>query len=165
MLPRPTVYWHFTQWTLAVFLRTALHVVRKPQGQQGFALIPRRWVVERFLAWLTAHRRLARDNERDPAVPDSMIRWAAIYHMIRRLTRGTPATRTPRWRRPRTRSHNTRLKHGLGEPAGGPLVTAVGRVLPRADRLGPTVGRFINHRQGRTVSLRVTLRAHAQTSA
>src|SRR3954454_19074846 len=27
------------------FLRTTLHVVRKPQGQQGFAVIPRRWVV------------------------------------------------------------------------------------------------------------------------
>jgi transposase len=49
-------------------LRTTLHIVRKPSGQHRFAVIPRRWAVERTLAWLTAHRRLARDYERDPAV-------------------------------------------------------------------------------------------------
>ena len=38
---------------------------------------PKRWVVERGLAWLTAHRRLARDYERDPAVSEAFIRWAA----------------------------------------------------------------------------------------
>jgi transposase len=48
-------------------LRTTLHIVRKPAGQRGFAVIPRRWAVERTFAWLTAHRRLARDYERDPA--------------------------------------------------------------------------------------------------
>lgn len=30
------------------------------------------------LAWLTAHRRLARDYERRPATSEAMIRWAAI---------------------------------------------------------------------------------------
>jgi hypothetical protein len=29
-------------------------------------------------AWLTAHRRVARDYERDPATSEAMIRWAAI---------------------------------------------------------------------------------------
>jgi len=59
-------------------LRTTVHIVRKPAGQQGFAVIPRRWAVERTFAWLTAHRRLARDHERDPAMSEAMIRWAAI---------------------------------------------------------------------------------------
>jgi transposase len=54
----------------AHILRTTIHVVRKPAGQRGFAVIPRRWAVERTLAWLTAHRRLARDYERDPAVSE-----------------------------------------------------------------------------------------------
>ncbi len=36
-------------------LRTTLHIVRKPAGQRGFAVIPRRWAVERTFAWLTAH--------------------------------------------------------------------------------------------------------------
>jgi transposase len=82
-------------WAAAI-LRTALHIVRKPEGQQGFVLIPRRWPVERTFAWLTAHRRLARDYERAPAISEAMIRWAAINTMARRITRGKPATRTPR---------------------------------------------------------------------
>ena len=64
-------------------LATVVHVVRKPEGQHGFAVIPRRWCVERALAWLTAHRRLARDYERDPATREAMIRWAAIGLMTR----------------------------------------------------------------------------------
>jgi transposase len=44
-------------------------VVRKSRDQQGFAVIPRRLAVERTLAWINAHRRLARDYERDPNTP------------------------------------------------------------------------------------------------
>jgi transposase len=87
------------EWA-ATILGTTLHIVRKPEGQQGFAVIPRRWCVERTLAWLTAHRRLARDYERDPATAEAMIRWAAINTMTRRIARGQPATRPPRWHRP-----------------------------------------------------------------
>lgn len=83
------------EWTKAI-LATTLHIVRKPEGQQGFMLIPRRWPVERTFAWLTAHRRLARDYERDTAVSEAMIRWAAINTMVRRITRAAPATRQPR---------------------------------------------------------------------
>jgi transposase len=78
------------------FLRTRIEVVRKPPGQRGFVVIPRRWAVERSLAWLTAHRRLARDYERDPAISEAMIRWAAINTITRRLARGGPATRQQR---------------------------------------------------------------------
>ena len=77
-------------------LATMLHIVRKPGDQRGFTVIPRRWAVERTLAWLTAHRRLARDDERDPAVSEAMIRWAAIGTMTRRIARGHPATRQRR---------------------------------------------------------------------
>ncbi|MEU7867120.1 IS5 family transposase [Dactylosporangium sp. NPDC049140] len=86
-------------WAAAI-VRTILHVVRKPEGQQGFAVIPRRWCVERTMAWLTAHRRLARDYERDPATSEAIIRWAAINTMTTRITRGQPGTRQPRWRWP-----------------------------------------------------------------
>jgi transposase len=74
-------------------LRTTLHIVRKPADQRGFVVIPRRWAVERTFAWLTAHRRLARDYERDPAVSEAMIRWAAINTITRRLARSQSATR------------------------------------------------------------------------
>ncbi len=72
----------------ATRLQTRVEIVRKPAEQRGFAVHPKRWVVERSLAWLTAHRRLARDYERDPAVSEGLIRWAAINTMIRSLDRG-----------------------------------------------------------------------------
>nr|WP_204060137.1 transposase [Microbispora corallina] len=56
-------------------------------GQVGFAVIARRWVVERSLAWLTSHRRLARDYERHPATSEAMIRWAAVVSVIRARVR------------------------------------------------------------------------------
>ncbi|MBB4772024.1 transposase [Actinomadura catellatispora] len=60
-------------------------------------MLPRRWAVERTLAWLTAHRRLARDYEHHPATSEAMIRWAAIGLMTRRLARGgRPAVRQGR---------------------------------------------------------------------
>jgi transposase len=77
-------------------LATTLHIVRKPAGQRGFAVIPRRWAVERTFAWLPAHRRLARDSERHPATSEAMIRWAAINTITRRIARGGPATRQHR---------------------------------------------------------------------
>jgi transposase len=77
-------------------LKITLEIVREPADQQGFAVHPRRWVVERTLAWLTACRRLARDYERHPDVSEGIIRWAAIAGMARRITRGGPARRQAR---------------------------------------------------------------------
>src|SRR3954470_9127056 len=77
-------------------LRMLIEIVRKPAGQRGFEVHPKRWVVEGALAWLAAHRRLARDYERDPEVSEEMIRWAAISQMLRRITRGKPAQRQQR---------------------------------------------------------------------
>ncbi|NYH40331.1 transposase [Micromonospora jinlongensis] len=50
-------------------LRTTVEIVREPADQRGFVVHPRRWVGERTLAWITAHRRLARDYETYPAHP------------------------------------------------------------------------------------------------
>jgi|tagenome__1003787_1003787.scaffolds.fasta_scaffold20309690_1 transposase len=80
------------EWAHAL-LKTTIEIVRKPQGQKGFAVIPRRWAVERTLAWLTSYRRLARDYERHPATSEAIIRWAAITTMTRRIARAKPATR------------------------------------------------------------------------
>src|SRR4051794_29533774 len=80
------------EWAQRV-LRVIVEIVRKPADQKGFQVLPRRWAVERTLAWLTAHRRLARDYERHPATAEAMIRWAAINTMTRRLARGGPAAR------------------------------------------------------------------------
>ena len=51
----------------------AVEIVRKNPDQVGFAVNPRRWVVERFFAWIGRNRRLAKDFEAtiDSAVPSS----------------------------------------------------------------------------------------------
>ena len=41
-----------------------LEVVKWPEAQKGFVLLPRRWVIERSFAWTTRFRRLTRDYER-----------------------------------------------------------------------------------------------------
>ena len=41
-----------------------LIVVKRPDASRGFVLLPKRWVVERSLAWLSRFRRLGRDLER-----------------------------------------------------------------------------------------------------
>ena len=56
---------HRLEWAARV-VALAIAVVRKPVDQKGFAVIPRRWAVERIFAWITAHRRLARDYKRNP---------------------------------------------------------------------------------------------------
>ena len=43
-----------------------LILVKRPTDKRGFILLPKRWVVERSIAWLARFRRLARDYERLP---------------------------------------------------------------------------------------------------
>ena len=44
----------------------ALEVVRHTEAKHGFVLLPRRWVVERSVAWVARLSRMARDYERLP---------------------------------------------------------------------------------------------------
>lgn len=64
-----------------------LAIVRRTQGQKGFAVLPRRWVVERTLAWLVKRRRLARHYEQRPDHSEGFIYLAMISLMLRRLTK------------------------------------------------------------------------------
>jgi transposase len=72
-----------TTWAAA--LKITIQVVARRE-QHVFEVLPRRWVVERILAWITAHRRCARDYETLPASHEAMILWAMIALMTRRLT-------------------------------------------------------------------------------
>lgn len=44
-------------------IRITVEIVSKIAGQSGFVVLPRRWVVERFFAWVNRNRRLAKDVE------------------------------------------------------------------------------------------------------
>ncbi|GAA1963381.1 IS5 family transposase [Catenulispora subtropica] len=79
----------------AQHLRLRIEVVRRTDKTPGFVVLPRRWVVERSLGWLTRRRRLVRDYERLPHTHETMVRWAMIPLMTRRLTK-PDRPRTPR---------------------------------------------------------------------
>jgi len=68
---------------LAGLGRWTLEIVKRSDAAQGFVVLPKRWVVERTLAWLGRCRRLAKDWERSI---ESSTAWTLIAH-IRRLTR------------------------------------------------------------------------------
>jgi transposase len=52
----------------------------------SFQLLPRRWVVERTLAWLNRNRRLAKDFEASVASATTWIYIAAVQLIVRRMT-------------------------------------------------------------------------------
>ncbi len=62
-----------------------LKVVLRPEEQKGFAVLPRRWVVERTFGWLNHYRRLSKDYERLPETSETLIYIAMIRLMVRRL--------------------------------------------------------------------------------
>jgi putative transposase len=72
---------------VAEHCRCRLQVVLRPDEQKGFVVLPRRWVVERTLAWLNHHRRLSKDYEVLTSSSEAMIYIAMIRIMVRRLAR------------------------------------------------------------------------------
>ncbi len=73
-------------WTQTV-LAFAVTIVKLTDDLTGFEVIPRRWVVERTLAWISKHRRCVRDYETLPEQAEAMVYIAMIMTMSRRLTR------------------------------------------------------------------------------
>ena len=65
----------------------AIEIVRKPPGQVGFAVHPRRWVVERCFAWPTRNRRLAKDFKATIASATAFLYAASAMLLTRRLAR------------------------------------------------------------------------------
>ncbi len=62
-----------------------VQIVKQSDAAKGFVLLPRRWVVERTIAWLNRNRRLAKDVE---ATVESSVAWlyvARVKLMSRRL--------------------------------------------------------------------------------
>lgn len=66
-------------------LGLALEIVQPPEGQKGFAVLPKRWVIERTFAWLGKYRRLSKDYEQLPSVSEAWIYVSMVHLMLRRL--------------------------------------------------------------------------------
>ena len=64
-----------------------VEIVKRSDQARGFVVLPKRWIVERTLAWLTINRRLARDFERYAQTAATFIQIAMIKLMARRLAR------------------------------------------------------------------------------
>jgi len=64
------------RWVLQIVKRTDAH---------RFVVMPKRWIVERTLAWISRNRRLSRDFERYASTVVAFIRLAMIRIMLRRL--------------------------------------------------------------------------------
>ncbi|MEE3503847.1 IS5 family transposase [Acidiphilium acidophilum] len=64
-----------------------VEVVRKADNQLGFAVIARRWVVERFFAWINRNRRLAKDFEATIESVEAFLYAASSVILLRRLAR------------------------------------------------------------------------------
>ena len=69
-------------WTLEIVKRI---------NPSGFEVLPKRWIVERTLAWISRCRRLARDFERYTRTVAAFVRLAMIRLMLKRLT-ATPSS-------------------------------------------------------------------------
>ncbi len=64
-----------------------IEIVRKLEGQVGFVVHARRWVVERFFAWINRNRRLAKDVEATLASAKAFLYAASAILLLRRLPR------------------------------------------------------------------------------
>lgn len=71
-----------------------LEIVPKPKEQQGFEVLPRRWVVERFFGWLGRCRRLAKDYERRLESSLAWLQLAVVRILLRRLGRAETPNET-----------------------------------------------------------------------
>jgi putative transposase len=67
----------------------SIEIVRKPPDQVGFAVHPRRWVVERFFAWISRNRRLWKDPEATLTSARAFLYAASVMLLTRRLARAS----------------------------------------------------------------------------
>ena len=65
----------------------ALQIVKRTG--KGFAVLPKRWIVDRTFGWFGNYRRLSKDYEYDPETSETMILVAMVWLMLKRLGKRT----------------------------------------------------------------------------
>jgi putative transposase len=89
-------------WGIVAFAQEqyglAVEIVSRPPEPRGFVALPKRWIGERTLAWLSRGRRLKLDYEHDPAYSEAWLYIASIHRMLRHLA-PAPAAVQPYQRR------------------------------------------------------------------
>ena len=74
----------FLNFAKTLFKRT-VEVVLRTDGERGFKVVRKRWIVERTFAWLSNYRRHSKDYERLPASSEAMVYVSMIHLMVRRI--------------------------------------------------------------------------------
>jgi len=69
------------QWTL--------EIVKRSDQTKGFQMLPRRWVVERFFAWIGRNRRLSKDFEATIDSARAFLYAASVMLLVRRIARAS----------------------------------------------------------------------------
>jgi transposase len=69
----------------AILSAVAVEIVKRSDHAKRFIVLPKRWVVERTLAWLNRCRRLAKDWENLNRKARAFLLLASIRLMVRRL--------------------------------------------------------------------------------
>ena len=72
------------EWTWKLG-RWVLEIVKRSDDVTGFAVLPKRWIVERTFAWLGRSRRHSKDYEQTTESSVAMIQISMIHLMARRL--------------------------------------------------------------------------------
>ena len=62
-----------------------VEIIKRSDTAKGVEVLPRRWVVERTLAWLNRNRRLAKDFEQTIASATAWLFIASVQFLTRRL--------------------------------------------------------------------------------
>ena len=75
----------FQKASAKILPHVQIEIVKRSHQAKGFALLPRRWVVERTFAWLNRCRRLAKDFENLNRNALAFLRLASIRLMLRKL--------------------------------------------------------------------------------
>jgi len=70
---------------LARLGRWTVEIIKRSDAVTGFEVLPRRWVVERTLAWLNRNRRLAKDFEASIASAEDWLMIASVQLLLHRL--------------------------------------------------------------------------------
>jgi putative transposase len=91
-LPRLTKIWADQSYDGADFLAFIhdefdldLEIVPRQPAQEGFVVLPRRWVLERSFAWCGRNRRLSKDYEYHTECSETMLYLASIHLLTKRL--------------------------------------------------------------------------------
>ena len=66
-----------------------VEIVKRSDVAKGFTVLPKRWIVERTIAWLNRCRRLAKDWECLNGKALAFLRLASIQLMLRKLCQKT----------------------------------------------------------------------------